>query len=114
MFDVDGFLYWATQADWDALAQNPVSYPSNGDGTLIHVGELYGRTGPVASWRLPLVRDGYDDFDYLRMAEEVAGRDAVLKIVHSLTTNVLEVNEDPAVMHACRDAVAELILSAGK
>jgi len=111
MYDVDGFLYWATQADWDALAQNPVDYPAScGDGSLLYVGEMHGRTGPVASWRLNLVRDGYDDFDYLRMAEELVGRETVMRYVHHLTTGVTSVVEDYELMEQLRDELAQIIV----
>ncbi len=110
IFDTEGFLYWATQARWDTL-RKPTNTPGNGDGLLMYLGERYGREGPVASWRLIQVRDGFDDFDYLKMAEELVGRETVMKIVNELTTDVLKVNEDPAVMEACRDAVAELIVA---
>ena len=37
-----------------------------------------------------------------------------MDVVTKLTTDVLKVNEDPAVMMACRDAIAELIVNATK
>ncbi len=110
MYDVDGFLYWATQADWDALAQNPTQYPGNGDGNLLYVGEMHGRTGPVASWRLTVVRDAFDDFDYLRMAEELVGRETVMRYVHHITTGVTTVVEDYKLMEQLRDEIAQIIV----
>ncbi|MBQ7827182.1 MAG: DUF4091 domain-containing protein, partial [Clostridia bacterium] len=110
MYDTEGFLYWATQADWEALKRNPVDYPSNGDGTLLYLGEMYGRVGPVASWRLTQIRDGFDDFDYLKMAEELVGREAVMKLVNRLTTSVTAVNEDNDLMESLRDEVAKIIV----
>ena len=112
LFDTAGFLYWATQAGWDDIRGH--KDPGNGDGTLMYLGAFYGYEPniPVASYRLIQVRDGFDDFDYLKIAEELCGREAVMEIVTRLTTDVLKVNEDPAVMEACRDAVAELSESA--
>ena len=116
MYDTDGFLYWATQADWDKVIKSKSEFPTNGDGILMYLGAFFGyeQNIPVASWRLTQVRDGFDDFDYLRMAEELAGRDAVLDIVTKLTTNVTTVKEDPTLMEKLRDAVAELILENSK
>ena len=115
MYDVDGYLYWATQADWGNLYKSRDDiFPSNGDGTLLYPGEKYGRTGPCASWRLIQVRDGFDDFDYLRMAEELIGREAVVKLVNKLTTSVTAVNEDSDLMEALRDELAEIIESNAK
>ena len=110
IFDTEGFLYWATQAEWDSFRRgNGIGV---GDGTLMYLGAFFGyeQNMPITSYRLVQVRDGFDDFDYLKMAEELVGREAVMKVVTKLTTDVLKVNEDPAVMEACRDAIAELII----
>ncbi len=110
MFDIDGFLYWSVNADWGTLpGKFQKDYPSSGDGNLIYYGERYGRTGPVLGWRFIHVRDGFDDFDYLRMAEELIGTEAVVKIVNKLTTGVIEVNEDSGILEACRDEIAKII-----
>ncbi len=113
IFDTEGFLYWATQYEWDKLYGSKYNSgnPDTGDGLLMYLGEKYGRTGPVASYRLIQIRDGFDDFDYLKMAEELVGREEVMKIVNRLTTDVLKVNEDPDVMIECRDEIAEIILA---
>ena len=111
MYDVDGFLYWATQADWNNLVRvRDDVYPTNGDGTLLYLGERYGRVGPMASWRLTQIRDGFDDFDYLRMAEELVGRETVVKLVNKLTTSVTAVKEDNDLMESLRDEIAKLII----
>ena len=115
IFDTKGFLYWATQADWDTFIRGKCkSMPGVGDGLLMYVGAMFGREEniPITSFRLVQIRDGFDDFDYLKMAEELVGREVVMDVVTKLTTDVLKVNEDPAVMMACRDAIAELIISA--
>ena len=110
MFDVDGFLYWSVTADWGKLPGNLRNdYPTSGDGNLIYFGERYGRSGPVLGWRFVHVRDGFDDFDYLRMAEELCGRDAVMSIVNKLTTGITHVKEDPYLMETLRGEVAKLI-----
>jgi len=114
MYDVDGYLYWEVTADWDDIYTKRYSevFPTNGDGTLIYLGEKFGFSGPVPSWRLIQVRDGFDDFDMLRMAEEIYGTEEVLKVVHLLTTDVLTLDQDPAVMENCRKTVAKMILAA--
>jgi len=111
MYDTEGFLYWATQADWEKILKCGGEFPTNGDGTLMYLGAFFGREDnlPVASWRLTQVRDGFDDFDYLRMAEELVGRDEVMKLVNRLTTNVTTVKEDADLMAALRDELAEII-----
>ena len=110
MFDVDGFLYWSVNADWGRLPGNHSNaYPYIGDGNLIYYGERYGRTGPVLGWRMVQVRDGFDDFDYLRMAEELVGTEEIVKIVNTFTTGIVEVKENGSLLEAARDAVAKII-----
>ncbi len=112
MFDVDGFLYWATTADWGKVHKNMKDYPGIGDGNLLLYGQLFGYTEPIATFRLVQIRDGFDDFDYLRMAEEIVGTEEVMKIVNTLTTGVTYVKENPDYLEAARDAVAEIIENA--
>jgi len=115
MFDSDGILYWCVNGDWGNLpTKHRHNYNGNGDGNLIYCGEQFGFEGPVNGWRFVHVRDGFDDFDYLRMAEELCGRETVLDVVHRLTTAVTILDQDPAVMEACRDTIAEMIVEAGK
>ena len=108
MYNVEGILYWSTNADWGKIN---LKVANADDGQLLYWGELYGLKGPVASFRLVQVRDSFDDFDYLCMAEEAAGREAVDKILHTVTTSSLEFTEDYTVMEAARDALVELILA---
>ncbi|MBR4881099.1 MAG: DUF4091 domain-containing protein, partial [Clostridia bacterium] len=66
--DVDGVLYYRT------FGGNISKYKfdiGNGDGILQYSGSLWRREGYAASWRLLQIRDGFDDFDYLRIAEEL-------------------------------------------
>ena len=80
--------------------------------TLLFPGEKFGFSGPCASWRLIQLRDGFDDFDYLSMAEELVGRDAVMKVVNKVTTGMLEYTADYKVVEAARDEIAKLIVDA--
>jgi len=106
-FDIDGLLYWAV-SNWTSVTRNK----TQGDGCLIYWKELFGFSegGPVSSYRMVQVRDSFDDFDYMKIAEELCGRDAVMEIVSTVTTGVVDVNEDPAAMIAARDAIVRLIL----
>lgn len=109
MFDTDGLLYWDTTAYWDKISVYNYG-AGNGDGQLLYYSEKYGLSGPVASFRLIQIRDGFDDFDYLRIAEELAGREAVMMAVNKVTSGILDYTEDYRVMEAARDEIAELIL----
>ena len=109
MFGVEGLLYWDTTAYWESIRLN--KNDCGGDGQLLYCGWLFGVDGPVASIRLTQIRDSFDDYDYLKLAEEAAGREAVDKILHTVTTATLEFTEDIDVMLTARDALAELILA---
>ncbi len=111
--DVDGFLYYGVGVHWGGISKYQF-HIYNGDGVLLFPGEMWGRTGPQASWRLYQLRDGFDDFDYLSMAEEIVGREKVMEIVKKVTTGMLEYTEDYRVLDACRDELVEIILAAEK
>ena len=110
--NVDGLLYYATGMSWGSISKNNFELKDHGDGTLQFPGEKWGRSGPQASWRLFQIRDGYDDFDYMKIAEELCGREAVMKVVTKVSSGMLKYTEDYRVLDACRDEIAKLILEA--
>ncbi len=106
--DVDGVLYYRTFGGNISKYQFNIG---NGDGILAFEGRYWGRTGEYgASWRLLQIRDGFDDFDYLRMAEELVGREGVMKVVNKVTQGMLKYTEDYNVLEAARDEIVQLIL----
>ncbi len=109
--NVNGVLYYSTGEGWGGISKYQFDI-GNGDGTLLFPGEYWGRTGPQASWRLLQVRDGFDDFDYLRMAEELVGREAVMKVVSKVSGGMLDYTEDYKVLEACRKEIANMIVEA--
>ncbi|MBQ7827954.1 MAG: DUF4091 domain-containing protein [Clostridia bacterium] len=105
--DVDGVLYYRTFGGTISKYKFDIG---NGDGILQYDGKYWGREGYAASWRLLQVRDGFDDFDYLRMAEELVGRDAVMRVVEKVSDGMLRYTEDYRVLEACRDEIVDMIL----
>lgn len=65
-----GLLFWAVNHWTVDPWTDPMVYPrQNGNGTLLYPGEA----GPVASQRVKLLRDGFEDVDYaelLRLADD--------------------------------------------
>lgn len=97
---VEGLLYWST--DWwvketgtsnpwtDMATVKEIDPDLYGDGSLFYPGP----EGPLPSFRLECVRDGIEDFEYLKMAEERLGRDFVDDIIGRVTTSLTEYNTD--------------------
>src|SRR6266568_1623320 len=79
-FDVTGELYYeATQAYDYAEGRDPWTnqwaYGGNGDGTLLYPGTpaaIGGQTHiPVASLRLKMIREGMEDYEYLKLVTDL-------------------------------------------
>ena len=109
MNDVDGVLYYGIGVHWNKISKYKFEI-YNGDGVLAFPGEFWGRVGPSPSWRLYQIRDGFDDFDYLRIAEQLVGRDAVMDVVKKVSSGMLKYTEDYKVLEACRDEIVDMIL----
>jgi Domain of unknown function (DUF4091) len=64
------------------------SYGGNGDGTLFYPGNPKDIGGnnwiPIESMRLKLIRDGYQDYEYLKILADRNQRDEALKIAMGL------------------------------
>jgi hypothetical protein len=94
---VDGLLYWHSNYweyvddPWEDMAT--VKWLSDyvfGDGSLLYNGE----NGPCGSLRLEAVRDGIEDFEYLKMAEETIGKEATLKLINKVSKSLLNYTRD--------------------
>jgi len=115
MYDVEGILYYATQ-EYDG--KNPyrdIEYKGigiYGDGILLYPGIRYGMVEPVGSVRIEYIRDGVEDFMYLRMAERVLGEEKVDEIINKVTRDMLDFTTDTDVLLAARAELAEAIMTA--
>lgn len=108
LYDIDGILYWDmtmwNMSEKDSRKIN-LTRINNGDGLLFYNGALWDETkvwvkgkdpAPVAvpSIRLEAVRDGIEDFQYLRQLERQIGRDAALEYTNRVTTDILVFSQD--------------------
>lgn len=57
--------FYTKDADRDAIAEN-----ISGDGYLLYPGRPYGLNKPIASLRLEAIRDGSEDYDYMKILED--------------------------------------------
>jgi hypothetical protein len=97
-YDIDGILYWAMTAwqmgEHDSRKIN-LKRVNNGDGLLLYNGDLWEEgVVPVPSIRFEAVRDGIEDFQYLRQLERQLGRDAALAYTTRVTTDILVYSQD--------------------
>jgi hypothetical protein len=123
-YRMQGELYWganaadrhymnATNSSWDTqwLAGG------NGDGSLTYPGrvEKVGGTSfiPIASLRLKLIRDGYEDLEYMYLLDALTGSTAAsTAIVATVVHTAYRFEHDPAPMLAARARLAEAIEAA--
>ncbi len=122
-YDIEGFLYWSV--NW-WVRVNPfksavnTEWEQNGNGLLFYPGE----TGPVASLRLEIFRDGMEDYEYIRLLRRkinvvenqglgyedlVKQGYALLTVDPSLATSMRNFTKDNEVLFARRNSIAKLI-----
>ena len=80
----------------------------------MYPGTPCGIDGPVPSIRLKNIRDSMEDWEYFAILEKLSGRDTVNKIVASVAPNWWACSEDPAVIEATREKLADAILKLKK
>jgi hypothetical protein len=121
MDNVTGDLYYDTIYCWGSPCQDgagnsgtdPWTYiyysGGNGDGTLIYPGtpaKIGGTTPiPLPSIRLKNIRDGMEDYEYLKAVTNAGFGAFAMSEVQSFITNAYTFNNDPAAMLAARAAL---------
>ena len=103
--------YWSEASDvWrDAATYHEGGYTYNGEGVLFYPGRAseVGFDGPVASMRLKWIREGVEDYEYIRMLRERGEGDFALEQVHRVARNMGDWEPDPAILYAARQAMGE-------
>ena len=97
-YDIDGILYWDI-VFWQVSEKDSrritLTRGPGGDGLLLYDGSLWDEgIVPVPSIRLEEVRDGIEDFQYLRQLERISGRDEAMKYTTRVTTDILVYAQD--------------------
>jgi uncharacterized protein (TIGR03382 family) len=114
--DATGELYWESAFAFNHDAwSNQWDFSGNGDGTLFYPGtpaRIGGSTDiPVASIRLKMIREGMEDYEYLKLLADAGQRDAAKRIARDLFPSAYETEVDPAKVMAAREALAMQILA---
>jgi hypothetical protein len=111
----DGELYWETTFAYahDAWS-NQWDFSGNGDGTLFYPGtpaRIGGRTDiPVASIRLKMIREGMEDYEYLKLLADAGDREGAAQIARDLFPSAYATDVDPGKLMAARAQLAARIL----
>ncbi|HSD20578.1 MAG TPA: glycoside hydrolase domain-containing protein [Anaeromyxobacter sp.] len=111
-----GELYWETAFAFTHDAwTNQWDFSGNGDGTLFYPGtpaHIGGSTSiPVASIRLKMVREGMEDYEYLKLLADAGKKDVAERIARDLFPSAWQTEVDPAKVMAAREALAMQIIS---
>jgi hypothetical protein len=116
IYRTSGELYYATDYALTTAWTDQYRFGGNGDGTLFYPGtpDRVGGTDPIPieSMRMKLIRDGYQDFEYLSWLEQHGERAAALNIAKALFPKLYHSNVTDAALQAARAKLAALIAAA--
>ncbi len=123
-YNITGLLYWSSvqitktvsgvMDPWFLPAFSESDSQFNGGGYLMYPGVPCGINGPLPCIRLKTLRDSMEDWEYFAILEQLAGRDAVSKIVSGIAPNWWASSEDPAAIEAAREKIAAEIVKLKK
>lgn len=83
----------------------------NGEGTLLYPARPFGFDGVVPSIRLKAYRDSVEDYEYLKILSEQAGRDIVNNLLEPIFTGWNNYSSHPNDYISAREQIGELINS---
>jgi hypothetical protein len=113
-YDIRGELYYNIDEMFSRGkdAWNDVYlFGGNGDGTLVYPGRaktIGGNTDiPIESIRLKLIREGLEDYEYLKLLARHADAPTVKSFVNMLVTNTYTFEKDPAKFYEVRRKIGE-------
>jgi glycosyl hydrolase family 123 len=112
-----GELYWESAfafARGTGAWTNQWDFSGNGDGTLFYPGtpaRIGGKSHiPVASIRLKMIREGMEDYEYLRALADAGDPEGARQIARQLFSSAYATEVDPGALMAAREAIALRIL----
>lgn len=114
-----GELYWDTTYAYSEGNpwESQFYFSGNGDGTFLYPGtpeRIGGKTHiPIASLRMKLIREGYEDYEYLKLVSDLGDRDFALSAANDVYPAANETDADPEQLLAARQKLAERILALG-
>ncbi len=109
---VDGELYFDTVFAYNRKDpwEDVYEFGGNGDGTFFYPGipsRIGGKTHiPIESLRLKHLRDGLEDFEYLRLLKELGDEALARRLVRQLARSGYQIERDPVVWERTREEMA--------
>lgn len=104
-YDFEGILYFLMN-EWNSVMGKKAG-PST--GLLVYPGSQYKVDGPIPCVRCEVVRDGIEDFEYLKMIEKAFGRETALEYCHRISTSVDVFPDDGRAINDVRVEMGELL-----
>jgi len=117
-YDATGELYYEVAMAYPHDPwTNQWDFSGNGDGTLFYPGTpaKIGGTShvPVASIRLKMIREGMEDYEYLRMLADAGDAKFARDVADALFPNAYSTEVSPDALMAAREKLAQRILAKG-
>jgi hypothetical protein len=114
-FGITGLLYWNT-TNWASSKDvwtNPLTYQDqyNMEGSLLYPGVDAGVKGFVGSIRLKEIREGLEDYEYLRILEHRRSRAAAEVVVKKVARTWHDWDTNPRRLLEARAEIARSILA---
>ncbi len=121
-YNISGELYYSTNYAYEFYDDgsndpwnNLYYFGGNGDGTLFYPGrtDKIGGTHhiPIESIRLKMIREGMEDYEYMKMLRDLGEEFFARSQVDSVLTNAYTFSHDPQTLYSARERMAQQILS---
>ncbi|MGC4115383.1 MAG: DUF4091 domain-containing protein [Myxococcales bacterium] len=117
LYGIEGELYWETTFAFNGGNDpwtNQWYFGGNGDGTLLYPGKtskIGGTTPvPVASIRLKMLREGMEDYEYLKLVTDLGDAAFARSQAQQVATTPSSIASDPAALYSARRALAQRIV----
>ena len=115
-YGITGLLYWTT-VYWQKAGDvwtNPATYGEgkhqfNGEGSLFYPGADAGFPGPVASIRLKQIREGLEDYEYLKLLADHGQKAVANELAKRLAGSWTQWDDNPAHLYAAREEIARTL-----
>ncbi len=113
-YEIQGLLYWST-VHWSDPERDVWTDPGfrnryNGEGYFLYPGVDAGIQGPVPSLRLKALRDGLEDYAYLKLLAKLGEGDFAAKEGSKVAESWWKWNKDPAGLRVARLGLAQRII----